>query len=181
MRRAINLVDHFRRGQVESSSSSRVVLINMPMLVKFSFLKSNGISSVPSTSTSGQRSYTFVSYHIYKGRGAICIVPIAPEFCPLNPESIRISKVGSVHLQFAHSVGERKYDWKKKQTFALSATELGSLISLKPNESCEFFHDPFIGKSDVGKVHKVLQIAPLPSPPGYFFRLIFFSCLSKIN
>ena len=30
------------------------------------------------------------------------------------------------------------------QVFALSATEVGSLISLGPNGSCEFFHDPAI-------------------------------------
>jgi hypothetical protein len=32
------------------------------------------------------------------------------------------------------------------QIFALSVLELGTLLSLDPNEPCEFFHDPFVGK-----------------------------------
>ncbi|MBO8831400.1 hypothetical protein INO48_14060, partial [Staphylococcus aureus] len=38
-------------------------------------------------------------------------------------------------------------------------------------ESCEFFHDPNKGKSDEGKVRKVLKVEPLPDGSGHFFNL----------
>ncbi|KAH9304419.1 hypothetical protein KI387_008823, partial [Taxus chinensis] len=182
--------------------------VSMPMVVKATFSKPQGISSVPSISAAGeplpvpgQPSQIFVDYHIYKGKGALCMTPIAPAFSLLDSGSIKISKVGCVLLQFAHSVGERQYDWKKcqaflmvidsrllfisdcamLQSFALSVTELGSLLSLSANESCEFFHDPFKGKSDQGKVRKVLQVTPLPSGPGYFFTLKVADEILKIE
>nr|GMD15153.1 single-stranded DNA-binding protein WHY1, chloroplastic-like [Ipomoea batatas] len=48
---------------------------------------------------------------------------------------------------------------------------MGSLISLGAKDSCEFFHDPNKGKSDEGKVKKVLKIEPLPDGSGHFFNL----------
>ena len=94
------------------------------------------------------------------------------------------------------------------QLFALSATEVGSLISLGPTESCEFFHDPSMKsrlatiynhakllsapspllsapflKSDVysleGQVKKTLTISPLNDGSGYFFNLCKFSAHSS--
>ncbi|PNX54449.1 single-stranded DNA-binding protein WHY1 chloroplastic-like, partial [Trifolium pratense] len=55
--------------------------------------------------------------------------------------------------------------------FSLSVAEMGGVISLGGRESCEFFHDPFMGKSDEGKVRKVLKVEPLPDGSGFFFNL----------
>lgn len=84
-----------------------------------------------------------------------------------------IERRGSLMMTFMPAIGERKYDWEKKQVlifcslfpplylhlcsfssdnfilfvvllqkFALSPTEVGSLISMGSKDSSEFFHDP---------------------------------------
>ncbi|XP_019164913.1 PREDICTED: single-stranded DNA-binding protein WHY1, chloroplastic-like isoform X2 [Ipomoea nil] len=113
----------------------------------------------------------FIGYSIYKGKAALTVVPCAPEFSPLDSGAFKLSKEGFVLLQFAPAAGVRQYDWGRKQVFSLSVTELGSLISLGAKDSCEFFHDPNKGKSDEGKVRKVLKIEPLPDGSGHFFNL----------
>lgn len=97
--------------------------------------------------------------------------PRAPEFTPLDSGAFKVSKEGFVLLQFAPAVGSRQYDWNRKQVFSLSVTEIGTLISLGVKDSCEFFHDPFKGRSEEGKVRKVLKIEPLPDGTGHFFNL----------
>nr|POE91285.1 single-stranded dna-binding protein why1, chloroplastic [Quercus suber] len=94
----------------------------------------------------------FVGHSIYKGKAALTIEPRAPEFTPLDSGAFKISKDGFVLLQFAPAAGVRQYDWSRKQVFSLSVTEIGSLVCLGKKESCEFFHDPFKGKSEEGKV-----------------------------
>ncbi|KAH9304420.1 hypothetical protein KI387_008824, partial [Taxus chinensis] len=178
-------------------------LVTMPMLIKNSSSKSRCISSMPSISATseapsvpGQPSKVFVQHVIYKGKSALCMRPIAPDFSLLDSGATKISKEGSILLSFAHSVGERQYDWNKNQVFALSVSELGSLLSLSSNESCEFFHDPFMHKSlkerntisqlsvnlpPPGKVRKVLQVTPFPNGPGYFFSLKVSNEIEKIE
>nr|CAD1842127.1 unnamed protein product [Ananas comosus var. bracteatus] len=73
----------------------------------------------------------------------------------------KVEKNGVVLLTFWPAIGQRKYDWQKKQIFALSPTELGSLISLGPAEHCEFLHDPSMKSSLEGQVKKSLSITPL--------------------
>ncbi|KAF3431418.1 hypothetical protein FNV43_RR26149 [Rhamnella rubrinervis] len=113
----------------------------------------------------------FVSHSIYKGKAALTVDPKAPEFTALDSGAFKLSREGFVLLQFAPAAGVRQYDWSRKQVFSLSVTEIGNLISLGPRESCEFFHDPFKGKSDEGKVRKVLKVEPLPDGSGHFFNL----------
>ncbi|KAG5522387.1 hypothetical protein RHGRI_034538 [Rhododendron griersonianum] len=97
-------------------------------------------------------------------------------FSPNNgpPQS---GKEGCVFLQFAPASSTRSYDWEKKQVFSLSVTEIGTLISLGAEDACEFFHDPFIGKSEEGKVRKVLKVEPLSDGSGHLFHL---SVLNKL-
>ncbi|GAU23857.1 hypothetical protein TSUD_369650 [Trifolium subterraneum] len=90
---------------------------------------------------------------------------------PPRSGAYKITKDGYLLLQFAPSLGPRQYDWNSKQIFSLSVAEMGSVISLGGRESCEFFHDPFMGKSDEGKVRKVFKVEPLPDGSGYFFNL----------
>ncbi|XP_072982532.1 single-stranded DNA-binding protein WHY1, chloroplastic-like [Typha latifolia] len=127
-------------------------------------------SSSPQPS-GAQSSRVFVGHSIYKGKAALTVEPRAPEFTPLDSGAFKVSKEGFVLLQFAPAVGSRQYDWNRKQVFSLSVTEIGTLISLGVKDSCEFFHDPFKGRSEEGKVRKVLKIEPLPDGTGHFFNL----------
>ncbi|CAH8388959.1 unnamed protein product [Eruca vesicaria subsp. sativa] len=113
----------------------------------------------------------YVGHSIYKGKAALQVEPRAPEFVSLDSGAFKLSKDGFLLLQFAPAAGVRQYDWSKKQVFSLSVSEIGSLVSLGPRESCEFFHDPNKGKSDEGKVRKVLKVEPLPDGSGHFFNL----------
>ncbi|XP_062160923.1 single-stranded DNA-binding protein WHY1, chloroplastic-like [Alnus glutinosa] len=113
----------------------------------------------------------FVGHSIYKGKAALTVEPRAPEFTSLDSGAFKLSKEGFVLLQFAPAAGVRQYDWNRKQVFSLSVTEIGTLVSLEKKDSCEFFHDPFKGKSEEGKVRKVLKVEPLPDGSGRFFNL----------
>ncbi|KAJ0248002.1 Single-stranded DNA-binding protein WHY1 [Hirschfeldia incana] len=113
----------------------------------------------------------YVGHSIYKGKAALTVEPRAPEFVSLDSGAFKLSKDGFLLLQFAPAAGVRQYDWSKKQVFSLSVSEIGTLVSLGPRESCEFFHDPNKGKSDEGKVRKVLKVEPLPDGSGHFFNL----------
>ncbi|KAL8197841.1 hypothetical protein R6Q57_030185 [Mikania cordata] len=113
----------------------------------------------------------FIGHSIYKGKAALTVEPRPPEFAPLESGAFKLAKEGFIYLQFAPASGVRQYDWSRKQVFSLSVSEIGSLISLGARDSCEFFHDPFKGKSDEGRVRKVLKVEPLPDGSGHFFNL----------
>lgn len=126
----------------------------------------------PSPSQPGQSPpRVYVGYTIYKGKAALAVEPRPPEFSPLDSGAFKLSKEGFVLLQFAPAAGVRQYDWSRKQLFSLSVTEIGNIISLGPRDSCEFFHDPYKGRSEEGKVRKVLKVEPLPDGSGHFFNL----------
>ncbi|KAJ6318572.1 hypothetical protein OIU76_014012 [Salix suchowensis] len=113
----------------------------------------------------------FVGHSIYKGKAALTVEPRSPEFSPLDSGAYKLVKEGFVLLQFAPAAAVRQYDWTRKQVFSLSVTEIGHLVSLGPKDSCEFFHDPNKGKSEEGKVRKLLKVEPLPDGSGHFFNL----------
>ncbi|PIN17012.1 hypothetical protein CDL12_10317 [Handroanthus impetiginosus] len=113
----------------------------------------------------------YVGYSIYKGKAALSVDPRPPEFSALDSGAFKVSKEGFVLLQFAPASGVRQYDWGSKQVFSLSVFEMGNIMSLGTRDSCEFFHDPFKGRSDEGKVRKVLKVEPLPDGSGHFFNL----------
>lgn len=113
----------------------------------------------------------FVPYTVYKGKAAFSLIPCLPTFTKLNSGTVVVDRRGSMMLTFMHSIGERKYDWEKRQRFALSATEVGSLITLAPQDSCEFFHDPSMLSSNAGQVRKSLSIKPHANSNGYFVSL----------
>ncbi|XP_010496058.1 PREDICTED: single-stranded DNA-binding protein WHY1, chloroplastic [Camelina sativa] len=146
--------DYFEKQRFGDSSSS-----------------SSSSLSYSSQNAEGSPARFYVGHSIYKGKAALTVDPRAPEFVALDSGAFKLSKDGFLLLQFAPSAGVRQYDWSKKQVFSLSVTEIGTLVSLGPTESCEFFHDPFKGKSDEGKVRKVLKVEPLPDGSGHFFNL----------
>lgn len=113
----------------------------------------------------------YAAYNVYKGKAGLSMMPCLPTFIKLESGSLVIDRRGSVMLTFFPSIGERKYDWTKKQLFALSPTEVGTLISLGPRDSCEFFHDPGMLSSSAGQVRKSLTIKAHADGNGYFISL----------
>ncbi|KAJ7294113.1 hypothetical protein O6H91_20G027300 [Diphasiastrum complanatum] len=113
----------------------------------------------------------FVDFAVYKGKSAMKMRPSKPLFKLLDNGGAAILKEGTVFMEIAPATSQRIYDWNKKQIFALSVTELGTLINLAPDGGCEFFHDPNMGKSDAGMIRKVFKVEPMTDRSGYFFNL----------
>ncbi|KAL8111945.1 hypothetical protein AgCh_019592 [Apium graveolens] len=143
------------------------------------FTATNSSLSPPAAGSSSPR--FFVGHSIYKGKAALTVEPRAPEFTPLDSGAFKLSREGFVLLQFAPAASVRQYDWSRKQVFSLSVTEIGTVMSLGAKDSCEFFHDPFKGKSDEGKVRKVLKVEPLPDGSGHFFNLSVQNKLANMD
>ncbi|KAE9616080.1 hypothetical protein Lal_00017297 [Lupinus albus] len=110
-------------------------------------------------------------YSVYKGKAAFSLTPALPTFTKLHSGSLVVDRRGSIMVTFMHAIGERKYNWENRQIFALSATEIGSLITMGPQDSCEFFHDPSMKSSNAGQVRKSLSIKPHANSNGYFMNL----------
>ncbi|KAJ6348194.1 hypothetical protein OIU76_004632 [Salix suchowensis] len=125
-------------------------------------------------STGGKSSIqdrVFAPYSVFKGKAALSVEPVLPTFSKFGSGNLRVDRRGSMMLTFLPAIGERKYDHEKRQKFALSATEVGSLLSMGPKDSCEFFHDPSMLSSNAGQVRKNLSIKPHADGSGYFISL----------
>ncbi|KAL6525330.1 Single-stranded DNA-binding protein why2, mitochondrial [Orobanche minor] len=123
----------------------------------------------------------FAPYSIYKGKAALSADPLLPMFTKMESGDYRVDRRGSIMLTFWPAIGERKYDWEKRQKFALSAIEVGSLISLGSKDSCEFFHDPSMQSSNAGQVRKSLSIKAHSDGSGYFVSLSVVNNIYKTN
>ncbi|KAK4337851.1 hypothetical protein RND71_042338 [Anisodus tanguticus] len=142
----------------------------------------------------------FAPYSIFKGKAALSAEPRLPTFSKLDSGGVKLNRRGVIMLIFWPSIGERKYDWERRQVynklerllsqlddsnilqlFALSATEVGSLISMGNRDSCEFFHDPSMLSSNAGQVRKSLSIQPNADGSGYFVSLSVVNNNLKTN
>ncbi|XP_073159495.1 single-stranded DNA-binding protein WHY2, mitochondrial [Henckelia pumila] len=123
----------------------------------------------------------FAPYSIYKGKAALSADPLLPTFSKLESGGLKVDRRGVIMLTLWPAIGERKYDWDKRQKFALSATEVGSLISLGSKDSCEFFHDPSMLSSNAGQVRKSLSIKAHADGSGYFVSLNVVNNTLKTN
>ncbi|XP_009598358.1 single-stranded DNA-binding protein WHY2, mitochondrial isoform X3 [Nicotiana tabacum] len=123
----------------------------------------------------------FAPYSVFKGKAALSAEPRLPTFSKLDSGGVKLNRRGVIMLTFWPSVGERKYDWEKRQLFALSATEVGSLISIGTRDSCEFFHDPSMLSSNAGQVRKSLSFKPNADGSGYFVSLSVVNNNLKTN
>lgn len=123
----------------------------------------------------------FAPYSVFKGKAALSAEPRLPTFNRLDSGGVKLNRRGVIMLTFWPSVGERKYDWEKRQLFALSATEVGSLISMGTRDSSEFFHDPSMLSSNAGQVRKSLSIKPNADGSGYFISLSVVNNNLKTN
>lgn len=119
----------------------------------------------------------YVKHTVFKDEGALGMRPKLPDYITLKMGGVTLAKEGCMFLEFTPAVGPRQYDWSKKKVIALSVVEVGKLLSIGPNESCEFTHDTFLGKSEAGKVLKVLKVGNLQDTEGYSFE---FSVTDKI-
>lgn len=127
------------------------------------------------------RHKVYAPYTIFKGKAALSASPIPPTFTKSNLGNLVVDRKGVILLTFSPAVGERKYDWEKKQMFALSATEVGALLNLGPDESCEFFHDPSMKQSNAGEVRKSMSIKAHSDNSGYFMSLNVVNNVLKTN
>ncbi|KAL8167094.1 hypothetical protein V2J09_008593 [Rumex salicifolius] len=123
----------------------------------------------------------YATYYVYKGKAALSVHPVSPRLVRLDSGGLKVDKQGCMMLTFTPSAGERKYDWERKQLFALSPTEAGSLISMAHNDSCEFFHDPSMKSSNAGQVRKSLSVKPSPGGGGLFFSLNVVNNIQQTN
>ncbi|XP_020695738.1 single-stranded DNA-binding protein WHY2, mitochondrial [Dendrobium catenatum] len=144
----------------------------------YNLVSERGISTAGSERSSGK---AFADFSIFKGKAALLMSPVPPTFTKMDSGHQRVDKKGVVLLKFIPAIGQRKYDSERKQFFALSATEVGCLISLGPDESCEFFHDPSMKSSLEGQVKKTLTISPLNDGGGYMFNLSVMNAVQKTN
>ncbi|KAL6861520.1 hypothetical protein ACP4OV_017220 [Aristida adscensionis] len=143
--------------------------------------RGDAFAARPGAASQPQDGRVFTSYSIYKGKAALSFDPRPPLFAPLDSGAHKVAKEGFVLLQFAPAVAARQYDWTRKQVFSLSVWEMGTLLTLGPTDSCEFFHDPFKGRSEEGKVRKVLKVEPTPDGNGRFFNLSVQNRLLNID
>ncbi|KAL3641518.1 Single-stranded DNA-binding protein why2, mitochondrial [Castilleja foliolosa] len=151
---------------------------------EFKFLR--GITTQTSMSTAMPNfgeptARIFAPYSIYKGKAALSADPLLPMFTKLESGDCRVERRGCIMLTFWPAIAERKYDWEKRQKFALSAIEVGSLISLSSKDSCEFFHDPSMQTSNAGQVRKSLSIKAHADGSGYFISLTVANSIFKTN
>ncbi len=60
----------------------------------------------------------------------------------------------------------REYDWNRKASFSLSATECGDVLCMDTTEGKEFLHDPNMGSKDAGIMTKKMRWSPTPDLNG---------------
>ncbi|KAF4403844.1 hypothetical protein G4B88_014300 [Cannabis sativa] len=129
------------------------------MMKKLSRLLLTSRNQISRNITNGKDGFS-APYIVYKGKAAFSVTPVLPTFTKLDSGLHVVDRGGCMMLKFTPAIGERKYDWEKRQLFALSPTEVGSLISLGPNDTCELFHDPSMLSSNAGQVRKSLTVKP---------------------
>ncbi|XP_074280177.1 single-stranded DNA-binding protein WHY2, mitochondrial [Silene latifolia] len=136
-------------------------------------------STVAQKASTGGRN--FAPFMLYKGKAAFKAEPVAPTFTKNEAGDLFLKRSGCIMLSFSHSIGERKYDWEQMQKFSMSPTEVGSLVSLGPGGSCEFFHDPAMQTGNAGQVRKNLQVKGNPDGKFYFITLSVADNINKTN
>ncbi|KAF2297243.1 hypothetical protein GH714_019934 [Hevea brasiliensis] len=101
----------------------------------------------------------------FQGKAALSVEPVPPTFTKLNSGNVRVERRGIMMLTFMPAI----------------ATEVGSLISLGPKDSSEFFHDPSMLSSNAGQVRKSLSIKPQADGGGYFVSLSVVNNILRTN
>lgn len=128
---------------------------------------------------------SYAAFTIYKGKAALSIKPIAATFQMYGKQSQTVSREGGMLFEFAPiGNGPREYDWSKKTTFLLDATECGEIIANDAKfqkDGVEFSHDPNAQSDKSGQITKKLRINPTPDGKGYFISLNVNDRIASIN
>jgi hypothetical protein len=117
---------------------------------------------------------TFAAYVVYKGKAALSFKIIHPSYSKVGPQSRTVNKEGGILLEFAPTGSQpREYDWSKKASFLLDATECGELLIMPKDtkNGIDFVHDPNMGGEKSGQVTKKLRTAPMADGKGFFMTL----------
>ncbi|KAK9805900.1 hypothetical protein WJX73_002952 [Symbiochloris irregularis] len=131
-------------------------------------------SAKADSSASGPKR-VYADFSVYKGKAAMQLKIVSPTFELSQGSSpgLVVGRQGVVLLEFANaqqgtgtSPGQRRYDWERKQNFALSAVELAGLV--EPHEQ-KYTHDPNITSSSKGNTMKNLTFNPNPQVQGGWF------------
>jgi len=113
----------------------------------------------------------YTGYNIYKGKGSIAIKVIPPTWTQQQgTKSYVLSREGGLLFEFAPSTTIREYDWSKKTTFFLSATECGEVLN-RGATGCEFLHDPGAQSDSAGQITKKMKWSPTPDQKGIYVGL----------
>lgn len=168
--RKLTLSGGFSRTQTSSTYKSLSVKCTYSDYLEQHNFNRNDYGSRPGGG-GGLPPKVFVGHSIYKGKAAMTVTPSPPKFAMLESGAYKVSKEGCILLQFAPAASLRQYDWNRKQVFSLSVAEMGKFMCLDGAGSLDFLHDPFMGKSDEGKVRKQLRIEPLTDRTGHLFNL----------
>ena len=89
----------------------------------------------------------YASYRMYKGKSSLSVSAISPTFRSLpganGGHALSVDRPGVIMLEFVPTMGERQFDYNRKQRFALSASECGEIISKAgTGQDCTLIHDP---------------------------------------
>ncbi|KAL8485751.1 hypothetical protein ACS0TY_027873 [Phlomoides rotata] len=67
----------------------------------------------------GSSAKIFAPYTLFKGKAALSADPLLPTFSKLESGNYRVERRGVIMLTFWPAIGERKYDWDKRQRLEL--------------------------------------------------------------
>ncbi|KAH7530047.1 hypothetical protein JRO89_XSUnG0025000 [Xanthoceras sorbifolium] len=123
----------------------------------------------------------FAPYSIYKGKAAVSVNPILPTFTKMDSGHFRVERKGCILLTFWPAVGERKYDWGKKQVNFLFLVIVITVFALSATEGRRHVSDKKFCYSNAGQVRKSLSIKAVPDGTGYFVSLNVVNNLTKIT
>lgn len=110
----------------------------------------------------------YSAYTVYKGKGAMSLKVIKPTWERL-PGGLKVTRDGTVLLEFARNIAAQQYDWGSKEVFGLSAVECAAVLeATDARQGCDFYHDPNKGGSGEGTIQKTLSIKPMERGGWYF-------------
>ncbi|KAG6508069.1 hypothetical protein ZIOFF_033426 [Zingiber officinale] len=168
-----------RVGSPRPRTLGRAAEVKAPLWLITHEISTSGPDLVTDAGSTSFRRYA--KYTVFKGKAALSLEPVLPTIREVDSRSSRVFKRGCVVLKFYPAIALQKYDWKRRQVFALSPTEAGNLIALGPDESCEFLHDPSLKSSLEGQVRKSLQVSPSANDKGYFLNLMVANKIQNTN
>eukprot|EP00898_Chlorokybus_atmophyticus_P007640 jgi/Chlat1/7878/Chrsp66S07310 len=132
-----------------------------------------------------QQRRVFNGWTVYKGRGALAVKAIKPSWTRVDSEAgagFSLDREGALLLEFASAAAPQKYDWAKKQTFALSTSEMAELSAASlANTGVQFYHDPNKGQSDEGAVRKTLKLDPAQGDGSFYLNLSVVDPRDNVN